>query len=549
MLSRLGMKEGDAIEHRWITKSVERAQRKVEERNFSTRKHLLEWDEPMDYQRKEFYTARQRILEERDLPGLILETMERTIDNTVGEYLGGGFARQSIAEWCRGNLDVNLNEDDIDTEDIGTAKASIRSHAVDEAEEAIRTSLGEYIDPEEPPQRWDIGGLLHWAQRMFKINHTQNQLRKMDPQEIEDTLCEAARGHFKAVDLEPIMTFLDPQYPARALSELARAKFNVDVPLDDLIDRPKEEVVDLMRDRVREAYRQREIAYPVEWCVERAFAVQDPSKDPACSPVAAAMIAEWVNAKYNLNWEPDRLQGRSRGQIYHSLLELSRNYFNGDLEKEVDRNTAGKHRDASVAWAKERFKWAWSDERFEHALAAGNGDPGAELRAALLAQGREMLRWELTRLEQFVLLRIYDQAWKDHLLEMDHLKTAIMQRPLGGDQTHPQSQYAIEGRDLFTQMWSRIARRVTDLIFKIQAAPTADDEAGEPAGPSLVAQHADATGAGFSAMTRDQAAAMRAQNVEAKVETIRRDQPKVGRNDPCPCGSGKKYKQCHGKGQ
>ena len=172
----------------------------------------------------------------------------------------------------------------------------------------------------------------------------------------------------------------------------------------------------------------------------------------------------------------------------------------------------------------------------------------------MVAQGREWLRWELTRLEQFVLLRIYDQAWKDHLLEMDHLKHAIMQRPLGGDQTHPQSQYAIEGRDLFTQMWSRIAARVTDLIFKIQA--TSDDEGGDSARRSVSAgagrtsmqlQHADSTGAGFSGAAADQRAAMRSQNVDAKPETIRRDKPKVGRNDPCPCGSGKKYKQCHGK--
>jgi len=61
-------------------------------------------------------------------------------------------------------------------------------------------------------------------------------------------------------------------------------------------------------------------------------------------------------------------------------------------------------------------------------------------------------------------------------------------------------------------------------------------------------RHADATGAGFAGAGADQAAAMRAQGAEAKVETIRREQPKVGRNEPCPCGSGKKYKQCHGKG-
>ncbi|MEK6676293.1 MAG: SEC-C metal-binding domain-containing protein, partial [Planctomycetota bacterium] len=163
--------------------------------------------------------------------------------------------------------------------------------------------------------------------------------------------------------------------------------------------------------------------------------------------------------------------------------------------------------------------------------------------------GRESLRWELTRLEQYVLLRIYDQAWKDHLLEMDHLKTAIMQRPLGGDQTHPQSQYAIEGRDLFSQMWSRVAARVTDMIFKIrESSGNGQAPQQQTAGrPQHQLRHADATGAGFSGSSGDQAAAMRAQNVESKVETIRREAPRVGRNDPCPCGSGKKFKQCHGK--
>jgi preprotein translocase subunit SecA len=177
--------------------------------------------------------------------------------------------------------------------------------------------------------------------------------------------------------------------------------------------------------------------------------------------------------------------------------------------------------------------------------------------SGLYAVGREMLRWELSRLENFVLLRLYDQAWKDHLLEMDHLKHAIMQRPLGGDQTHPQSQYAIEGREYFDKMWSRISERVTDMIFKVKMTSGPGGPSGQAGGPgpeaggggpSLQMQHADATGAGFAgAAAADQAAAMRAQGVEKKVETIRRAQPRVKRNDPCPCGSGKKFKQCCGR--
>ena len=64
-----------------------------------------------------------------------------------------------------------------------------------------------------------------------------------------------------------------------------------------------------------------------------------------------------------------------------------------------------------------------------------------------------------------------------------------------------------------------------------------------------IAMVGGATGAGFTGAAADYAAAMKSQNQSQKVETIRRELPKVGRNEPCPCGSGKKYKQCHGKGK
>jgi len=539
MMERLGFTEGTSLEDKRLNKGIERAQRKVEERNFSTRKHLLEWDEPMDFQRKEFYTARQRILEERDLPELILATIDNSIETTLKQYLSGRYNRTSIVEWCRTHLDLTIDEDGLDMAGAESAQASIRKKAKDEAYDMIRTSLGEYIDPEEPPSEWDVGGLLLWARRVFKLSTlTQNQLRKMEPREIEDALCEAADALYDSVDLTGIAMYLDPQYPYRALAEWARTKFNIEADLEELIDRPREEITELFDRRVREAYRRREIVYPVEWCLERALAGE--STDNAA---ATAAIAAWTNGKFNVGWKLEDVQGRSPAELHDTLVKLNEEFFGGRLDREIEQGIAGKDRDTAVEWAKNRFGRAWNQQHFDRF----NGD----FKDAILAQGREMLRWELTRLEQFVLLRIYDQAWKDHLLEMDHLKTAIMQRPLGGDQTHPQSQYAIEGRDLFTQMWGRISGRVTDIVFKIRAAAgtdaDGDGQADAQRGPRALAfRHADSTGAGFA--SADQQAAMRAQGTEGKVETIRREQPKVGRNAPCPCGSGKKYKQCHGRG-
>ena len=537
MLDRFGFADGATLEDKRLTKGIERAQRKVEERNFTVRKSLLEWDEPMDFQRKEFYAARQRILEERDLPELIFGTIEEAIQAMLEQFLGGNYDRMCVAEWCRAKLGVTIEEDSIETGDADQAQASVRDQVRSELHDQIRTSIGEYVDAEEPPNKWDLSGLLHWAGRLFKVPHSQNHLRKMAPADIEQALLEAADEHVDSIEMDGLDPLLEPEFPYRALADWGRSKFGIEMTAEEIIGKSRGEIEALVQERVREAYHRREVSYPVESCLERAFAEE--GTDHA---MAAEMVVAWANAKFDVGWTLADVQGHPIPEIQSRLLQLNESYFDGKLEEEIDTHIAGKDREVAIDWAMKRFGGAWNQARFDRFEGA--------LRDALVDQGREMLRWELTRLEHYVLLRIHDQAWKDHLLEMDHLKQAISQRPLGGDQTHPQSQFAIEGRDLFRQMWERIAGRVTDVIFKVRMqAPAGANATSTSSGAAVSYGHADATGAGFAGYTRDQAAAMRAQNVEQKVETIRRDKPRVKRNDPCPCGSGKKYKSCHGKGE
>ena len=534
MMEKLGFIEGTSLEDKRLSKGIERAQRKVEERNYSTRKHLLEWDEPMDYQRKTFYGARQRILEGRNLRKLIFETIDDAIEDAVGEFLSSNYHAVCIARWCRSHLDLNIPESMLDN-DLESVQDAIRTRAKDDARELITTSLGEYIEEESPSSEWDVGGLLMWAQRAYGLNATQNQLRKMPREDIEDALIEAAERHYDEVALDGVAVYLDPGYPRSALVEWARNKFGIDIKTEDVRDLGAGEIRDLLEKQVRDAYLQREIRYPVEVCVDRAF--QDAQSDSA---FVAESIIHWANAKFNLGWTLEAVQGKSAGEVFDTLVVLNEEFLtNGRLQAEFDAAFAGKTDEEMITWTKQRVGRAWDQHSFEQ--------NEGEVRDALLAAGREMLRWELTRLEHYVLLRIYDQAWKEHLLEMDHLKHAIMQRPMGGDQTHPQSQYAIEGRDLFEEMWSRTRERVTDMIFKVKMTGDASAQAGPTRQMQL--QHRDATGAAFAAATaaRDTQAAMRAQGVEQKVETIRREKPKVGRNVPCPCGSGKKYKNCCGR--
>jgi preprotein translocase subunit SecA len=536
MMEKLGFTEGASIEDKRLNKGIERAQRKVEERNFSSRKHLLEWDEPMDYQRKEFYGARQRILEGRGLESLIFRTIDNSISESVSRFLARNFREQCIADWCRSVLDLQIDPKVLDVDDPETTQDRIRETGKNEARETIRTTLIEYIDPEADPVEWDLGEFVKWADRSYGFRMTQNQLRKMAPAEIEDALTEAAEKHFDEVDLSGIEAYLDDAFGRRQLCEWARNKFEIEVDEQELIDRPRDAVIELFKQRVRQAYHEREIAYPVEQCMVHAFADATSDNAQACE-----IVCRWAKVKYGVDWSVELIQGRPGNEIARRLLALQRDFLeNGKMEAEVDRALATHDGDELTAWAKSRFRNAWDPEKFE---TSSNGR-----RDVLLDMGRRWIRYELSMLEQHILLRIFDQAWKDHLLEMDRLKHAIMQRPMGGDQTHPQSQYAIEGREFFDQMWSLIRTRVTDIIFKLRAAPPASGPTVTSARPSkMQMMHADATNAAFAGAASDQQSAMQAQRGEQKVETIRREAPKVKRNDPCPCGSGKKYKQCHGR--
>ncbi|HRX86620.1 MAG TPA: SEC-C metal-binding domain-containing protein, partial [Phycisphaerae bacterium] len=542
MMEKLGFTDGTSLEDKRLNKGIQRAQRKVEERNFGIRKNLLEWDEPIDYQRREFYHERQRILDGIDLRGAVLDTITASIAENVELFLARDYRAKCIAEWCRANLDLAIAPEKIRGDELVEIQDQVRQHAIDESRELIHTTVGEYIDVEAPAAEWDVRGLVDWAQRSFEASITQNQVRKMEPDEITEWLVEAAEKHFTDVDLEPIAIYLGEDYPLLMLGDWVRSKFGLEVRVEEMREKTAPTITEFVTERVADLYRQREISYPVEAAIERAGALQ-PGVDNA---YVAAAIAEWTTRKYGVPRRPEEFQNRDPQDIYKELFAINEEYLtNGKLDAEIDKALSARSEDEAIAWAKERFGPAWNPYSFRN--------QEGELADKLRGQGRELLRYELSRLEQAVLLRIHDQCWKDHLLEMDHLKHAIMQRPMGGDQTHPQSRYAIEGREFFDQMWTRIRDRITDVILKVRLGGGPSGQAPEMPDQQqrLQMAHGDATGAGFAAAAAaseaDQRAAMRAQGVDQKAETIRREQPRVGRNDPCPCGSGKKYKQCHGR--
>jgi preprotein translocase subunit SecA len=133
----------------------------------------------------------------------------------------------------------------------------------------------------------------------------------------------------------------------------------------------------------------------------------------------------------------------------------------------------------------------------------------------------------MRHVEKVIMLQILDALWKDHLLGMDHLKEGIGLR--GYAQKNPLTEYKKEGFNLFGAMMTRIKEETTEYLFKVQVNQEIEEPEELVSKPAKVVEHRGDTEA------------------SEQPSTVRRDEEKVGRNDPCPCGSGKKYKKCHGQ--
>ena len=152
----------------------------------------------------------------------------------------------------------------------------------------------------------------------------------------------------------------------------------------------------------------------------------------------------------------------------------------------------------------------------------------------------------LRRVERDVMLQIVDTQWKDHLYSLDHLKEGIGLR--GYAQKDPLVEYKRESFELFQAMKVRIDSEMVRYLWRLRPVPQDDGGAGRPARrrrAPMTLNDPSAVFAGAPAAVR-RPQPTRTGGDDAAVRTVRRDNPKVGRNDPCPCGSGRKYKKCHG---
>jgi preprotein translocase subunit SecA len=169
----------------------------------------------------------------------------------------------------------------------------------------------------------------------------------------------------------------------------------------------------------------------------------------------------------------------------------------------------------------------------------------AELEAIYAAKEAQAGAEAMRQFEKVVMLQVLDNHWREHLASMDHLRQGIHLR--GYAQKNPKQEYKREAFELFSSMLDRVKHDVVGIISKVQLQAPEEVAALEaqrrrPSEEEMQYQHAEA-----AALADEEGTGQPSPGGEEREQPFVREGRKVGRNEPCPCGSGKKYKHCHGR--
>ncbi|MBM4004866.1 MAG: preprotein translocase subunit SecA [Planctomycetes bacterium] len=547
ILDRLGMQEGESIESRMVSRRIEAAQKKVEERNFEIRKNLLEYDEVMDEQRKRIYKYRQRILEGINCRDLIMEMVANQVDEQFTQFLSRDFGVTSFAVWASKQLAAQLEASDFRGMDFAMADRQARESAERQAETQVQDAIDENLPDldDGDTSEWNWNALANLANSRWNMQTNERDLRKVGRDLISEHLLNGARKAIQAVDLRDGERFLAEDYGLTTATQWLQFKFGASIGVDEIKGQEPETIKDLAAQRAATCYAEREAEYPILAAISR-FTRRDNSKT---SFVDGSAVYDWACKRFGCPIDRQVLEQRSLDLVRPVFIEASRKSHEtgavlrsqGDefLERifasAVENTTA-----AETGRTDEVEKLSdWLEENFNVDLTPVEIGrmKRSELATRISTIWNDRFHPEIRQMERRVLLQIVDAAWKEHLLVMDHLRSSV--GLVGYAQVDPKVEYKREGMRLYEAMWKSIGERCTDLVFKVEQL---DDEFIGSTWVETSARHDQAQST--SDIARTQQDAIQASQGEIKVETIRHRGERVGRNDACPCGSGRKYKQC-----
>ncbi|MBA4062177.1 MAG: preprotein translocase subunit SecA [Isosphaera sp.] len=573
LLTRLGMQDGEAIESGMVTRRIEKAQKKVEEWHFESRKSLLEEDEVMDHQRKRIYRARQDILDGKNPRAEVLRMIRGQLEKAAKKFLDTDYGPASFAEFAGNRLGVEFDP----REFRGTfddARKDALERAVNEVPTAIQGMVEESLNPDEDPKDWKWAELARAVGAKYGLKFAEKDLKKIPPEGMTEFLVGKAEAAVRGVDLAEGERFLARTYGAEALTDWVRQHFGVKVTVEEVTARAGADLVDFLDAKVRAAYRQKDVEFPVRvamqnfmadkpqaggqrydrdglyrWAAERLGPVLAAKSGGAADPAGAGgFFAAAYQALGAAGLTEEFVRTEPRSKLREKLMEIVPAAMPAGDVGEIDAKVADVFSGAKRAEAedaRELAEWAKADLGLALEAEKLTGATAEEARDALLNAYDGKYRPEMHSVERRLVLEQLDSSWKSHLLVMDSLKSGS--RLAGYAQEDYKIVFKREGMKEFDAMWDGVRDRITEAVFRVEEVGDEEAQAALWAGQTVSRAAAISALQARQAQQADAELQTNAGGGDKKAEPIRNLGQKVGRNDPCPCGSGKKYKNCHMK--
>jgi len=574
VLTRLGMQEGEAIESGMVSRRIEKAQKKVEEWHFDQRKNLLEYDEVMDHQRKSVYGKRQEVLDGKNPRAEILAMIHEQIGKATVKFLDTDYGPASFAEFASNRLGKEYESRDFRGGYEDGSKEALEQ-AVTTAPTVIQELTEESLNPDEDPKDWKWGELCRAMNAKYGTQFTEKDLKKIPLEQLPEFLIAKAEAAARAVDLSDGRRFLNRTYGAEALSDWMRQKFAVKVTTEEIGDKSGAALNEFLYQKVRAGYRQKDIEFPVrvamqnfmadkpaagaqrydrdglfKWSGQRLGTVLALKAGPDALAGDAGFFAGAFKAVEAEGFTEEFIRTEPRSRLREKLLEIAPKAMPAADFDEIDAKIADVFSGAKRAEAedaKELAEWAQAQLSLTLDPVKLTGMTPDAARHSLLNAYDQKYRPEMHSVERSLVLEQLDGAWKSHLLVMDNLRSGVGLR--GYAQEDPKIVYKREGMKEFDVMWEGVNDRVTEAVFRIEEM--GDEEAQAALWAGARESHAAAISALQAKQAQETESTMQTNTNsgggDKKVEPIRNIGQKVGRNDPCHCGSGKKYKNCHMK--
>ena len=546
ILKWAGMEEGQSIESGMVSRRIAAAQKKVEERNFDIRKNLLEYDEVMDHQRKSVYSYRQNILENKNCKILIADMLYDQISIEVDRLLDETYGPASFAEFVSNRLSTEFKTTDFMRSHYDQAERFARDRASKNVPTQIHDAMEENLNADVDAKEWNWQAMANSINSRWGIKMTERQLKQIGRDNMAQHLIEKANQVLEQVELDEGAKFLDPDWGIHSVVNWAKLKFQIEIEPEDLRDLSNEEIKDGVYEAVKELYKEKEIEFPVRlgmasYMPERKVSGGGKNFDRAGMFAYAKDRFPGVEEKIS---EED-FHTKVRSQLLEGLVEYNRSLIPEASEFDIDDKLEEVYADSEYLSEEEAQELVnWFKENYKIELEVGDFEEvdDEDARQLLWNAYDKKYRPEMRRMERSLLLNHLDTTWKNQLYTMDHLKHSI--GLVGYAQEDPKTVYKREGMKEFDTMWESVHDRVGETIFRMEEeaafaesvwsiSETRHEEASRMPVPDKE-----------SIQAQQETAIQSSQQSEKKVETIRNRGGKVGRNSPCPCNSGKKYKNC-----